>query len=154
MLITKNDILDAIHNIRYYIGFEENPAPCGRYDYKQKFGYWAIIVGGFFMIATGLILWFPALVARFVSGEVIPVSKALHSSEGLLMFLIIAVWHIYDSIFSPDVFPLDGSIFTGYLSRKRMLREHPLELAEIENMTAADENRKEKGGKSDRALFR
>lgn len=143
MVINKNDFLDAVHNIRYYIGFEEHPARCGRYDYKQKFGYWAIIVGGFFMVATGLILWFPAHVARFISGEVIPVSKALHSNEGLLIFLIIAVWHVYDSIFSPDVFPLDGSIFTGYISRRRMLREHPLELAEIEGASAREDKSKD-----------
>jgi len=35
-------------------------------------------------------------------------------------------------VFSPEVFPLDTCIFTGYISRERMVREHPLELARIE----------------------
>lgn len=44
------------------------------------------------------------------------------------MFLLIATWHIYDSILSPDVFPLNKSIFTGYMSKKQMQNLHPLQL--------------------------
>ncbi|OGP33247.1 MAG: hypothetical protein A2X88_06010 [Deltaproteobacteria bacterium GWC2_65_14] len=135
MFITRKDFEDAIHNIRYYFGFEERPARCDRYDYMEKFEYWTILFGGFLMIVTGVILWFPTLVARFLPGEVIPTAKALHSNEAMLIFLINAVWHIYNCIFSPEAFPLDTCIFTGTLSRERMLREHPLELARIEGVS-------------------
>jgi formate dehydrogenase subunit gamma len=81
---------------------------------------------------TGLILWFPAFITRFLPGEVIPAAKVLHTNQAFLMFLIIALWHIYNSIFSPEVFPLDTSIFTGYISRERMIHEHPVELESIE----------------------
>jgi hypothetical protein len=50
----------------------------------------------------------------------------------VLIFLINALWHIINAVFSPEVFPLDTSIFTGYISRERMAREHPIELARIE----------------------
>ncbi len=132
MFITKKDYEDAVHNIRYYFGFENHPAKCDRYDYMEKFEYWTILVGGVLMIITGVILWLPTLVTRFLPGEIIPTAKALHSNEAMLIFLINAVWHIYNSIFSPEAFPLDTSIFTGYISRERMIREHPLELARIE----------------------
>jgi formate dehydrogenase gamma subunit len=138
MMINKKDLLDAVHNIKYYIGVENEPARCGRYDYKQKLVYWGVLTGGLLMILTGLTLWFPTLAARFLPGEAIPVAKALHTNEALLIFLLISVWHIYDSIFSPDVFPLDTSIFTGYISRRRMLREHPLELARIEGVSVEE----------------
>lgn len=138
MMITKKDFSDAVHNIKYYAGLELRPAPCDRYDYKQKFMYWSILTGGLLMIATGLVLWFPILSARYLTGEVIPVAKALHTNEALLLFLLLAVWHIYDSIFSPDVFPLDTSIFTGYISKKRMVREHPIELARIEGKSVQE----------------
>ncbi|HSL91225.1 MAG TPA: hypothetical protein VK863_01130, partial [Candidatus Limnocylindrales bacterium] len=58
----------------------------------------------------------------------------LHSNEALLIFLINAIWHIYNAIFSPEAFPLDTTIFTGHISRERMLREHPVELARIEGV--------------------
>jgi len=134
MFITRKDFEDAIHNMRYYFGFEDRPARCGRYDYMEKFEYWTILIGGVLMILTGIILWFPTQVAGLLPGEVIPTAKALHSNEAMLIFLINAVWHIYNSIFSPEAFPLDTSIFTGHLSRERMIREHPLELAEIEGV--------------------
>lgn len=134
MFITRKDFEDAVHNMRYYFGFEDHPARCDRYDYMEKFEYWTILFGGVLMILTGVILWFPTLVTRALPGEVIPTAKALHSNEAMLIFLINAVWHIYNSIFSPEVFPLDTSIFTGHISRDRMIREHPLELSRIEGV--------------------
>lgn len=132
MFINKEDISDLIHNIRYYLGMEKSPAVFGRYNYRQKFEYWGVLHSGVLMMFTGLILWFPALITRFLPGEVIPAAKALHTNQAFLMFLIIALWHIYNSIFSPEVFPLDTSIFTGCISRERMIHEHPVELESIE----------------------
>jgi len=132
MVITKKDFTDAIHNIKYYIGIENHPAVCDRYTYKQKFEYWGMLIGGLLMIISGFTLWFPISVTRFLPGEIIPAAKVLHTNQAFLMFLIIAIWHIYDSIFSPEVFPLDTTIFTGYISREEMAMEHPLELARIE----------------------
>lgn len=139
MVINKNDFTNAAHDMKYYIGLENSPAECDRYSYKQKFEYWGILVGAFLMIATGIILWFPTVITRLVPGESIPVAKALHSNEALVIVLLIAVWHIYNAIVSPDVFPLDTSIFTGYISRARMAHEHPVEFARIEE-TETDEN--------------
>jgi formate dehydrogenase subunit gamma len=132
MFINKEDISDLIHNIRYYLGMEKSPAVCGRYNYRQKFEYWGVLLSGVLMMFTGLILWFPALITRFLPGEVIPAAKVLHTNQAFLMFLIIALWHIYNSIFSPEVFPMDTSMFTGYISRERMIHEHPVELESIE----------------------
>jgi hypothetical protein len=70
-----------------------------------------------------------------MTGEIIPAAKVLHSNEALVVFLIISVWHIYNAIFSPEVFPLNMSIFTGSLSRERMVHEHVLELESIEGTT-------------------
>jgi cytochrome b subunit of formate dehydrogenase len=134
MMINMNDFRHAMENIRYYFGITNHPALCDRYDYKQKFEYWGVIAGGFLMISTGIILWFPVEFARFLPGEFIPAAKAAHSNEALLAFLVIIIWHIYNSIFSPEVFPLDTAIFTGKISRERMVHEHPLELARIEQV--------------------
>jgi len=132
MVITKKDFADVVRNVRYYIGIEDTPAGGHRYTYKQKFEYWGILTSAFLMIFTGVILWFPVSVTHYLPGEVIPAAKVMHANQALLAFLIIAIWHIYNAIFSPEVFPLDASIFTGVISRERMLREHPEELAELE----------------------
>ena len=146
MFVMKKDYEDAIHNIKYYFGFENHPAKCDRYDYMEKFEYWTILVGGILMFMTGVILWTPTFVARILPGEIIPAAKALHSNEAMLIFLINAVWHIYNAIFSPEAFPLDTSIFTGYISRERMIREHPLELARMEGVSPEDLEKNNPGG--------
>jgi cytochrome b subunit of formate dehydrogenase len=135
MVITKNDFVNAVHNVRYYLGKEPYPAPGGKYSYTQKFEYWGILTGGFLMILTGAVLWKPLLITSFISGEIIPASKVLHTNEALVVFLIIALWHVYNAVFSPEVFPLNMSIFTGSISRERMIHEHILELASIEGTT-------------------
>jgi hypothetical protein len=68
----------------------------------------------------------------------VAVSKAIHTNEAMLAFLIIATWHIYNAVFSPEVFPLDTVIFTGKISRERMMHEHPLELARLEGKSLED----------------
>lgn len=130
IIIHKKDFTDAIDNLKYYFGITDSPARCDRYDYKQKFEYWGVIAGGMLIIVTGLTLWFPSELFRllpFLPGQIIPAAKAAHSNEALLAFLVIVIWHIYNSIFSPEVFPLDTSIFTGKISEERMIHEHPLE---------------------------
>lgn len=128
MLITLKDFYDAVHNVRYYLGIVEKPAMCGRYTYKEKCIYWLVLTGAIQMIITGFILWFPITVTKYVHGQVIPIAKTIHSSEAMLLFILIVTWHIYDSILNPDVFPLNKSIFTGYMPKKQMEKLHPLEL--------------------------
>lgn len=131
MVINRKDFTDAIENIRYYFGTSDQPAQCDRYDYKQKFEYWGVVVGGILMILTGLILWFPAVVVKYLPGELVPAAKAAHTNEAMLAFLVIVVWHLYNAIFSPEVFPLDTSIFSGKISVERMKHEHPLEYGRL-----------------------
>jgi formate dehydrogenase subunit gamma len=127
MIIHKKDFTDVVDNLRYYFGIDEHPARCDRFDYKQKFEYWGVVIGGVMMVATGLALWFPTTVTQFLPGVFIPASKALHTNEALLAFLVIIIWHIYNAIFSPDVFPIDTVMFTGMISKERMMHEHPIE---------------------------
>ena len=81
-----------------------------------------------------LVLLFPVLIGSLVPGQLIPAAQVAHSMEGLMAFLVVIVWHIYNAHLNPDVFPFDWSIFTGKISRHRMVEEHPLELARIEGV--------------------
>ena len=131
MIPGRKDFADAIKTLRYYLGASEEQARFDRYDYRQKFEYWGIIMGGLLMVATGLILFVPLLATRFFPGVLIPIAKVAHSNEGLMAFLVVLTWHIYNAHLNPDVFPFDFTIFNGKISRHRMETEHPLELARL-----------------------
>jgi cytochrome b subunit of formate dehydrogenase len=131
MLIGRKDFQDAIDNLQYYLGRTDAPPRFGRFDYRQKFEYWGLVMGGLLMIATGFVLYLPIQVTSFLPGVVIPIAKVAHSNEGLMAFLVVIVWHVYNAHLNPDVFPFDFTIFNGKISRHRMEREHPLELARL-----------------------
>lgn len=143
MVPNKKDFRDAITTLRYYLGQSEEQAQFGRFDYRQKFEYWGLVFGGIIMMLTGFILYFPTFFTRFLFGELVPAAQVAHSSEGLLAFLVVIIWHIYNAHLSPDVFPLDLSIFTGKISEERMHKEHPLEIARAAKPSGTEEPRPE-----------
>jgi len=138
MVPTKQDFADAIGTLRYYLGVKDRPPLFDRYDYRMKFEYWGLVAGNVIMVLTGFVLYLPTLTARLLPGQVIPAAKVAHSNEGLMAFLVITIWHVYNAHLNPDVFPFDTSIFTGKISRERMLHEHPLELARMEGKSLAE----------------
>jgi formate dehydrogenase subunit gamma len=136
MIPTQKDFSDAIDTLRYYLGVREHGPQYDRYDYKQKFEYWGLIFGNVIMVVTGIVLIYPTAVAWLLPGQVVPAAKVAHSNEGLMAFLVITIWHIYNAHLNPDVFPFDTCIFTGKISRHRMEHEHPLELARLDGKPA------------------
>ncbi len=127
MVPTRKDFRDAVIMMRYYLRLSDQKARFDRFDYRQKFEYWGMVIGSLVLILTGLMLYFPVLTTRFLPGEVVPAAQMMHGREGLLAFLIIITWHLYNAHLSPEAFPFDPSIFTGKVKRERMEEEHPLE---------------------------
>ena len=137
MVPTRRDFDDAVQTLKFYLRMTDTPAKFDRFDYRQKFEYWGLILGSFIVVGTGLVLLFPIQTALLLPGQVIPAAYVAHSQEGLMAFLVVIVWHIYNAHLSPDVFPFDASIFTGEISVERMHHEHPLELDRIVKKEAA-----------------
>src|SRR3990170_4280260 len=125
MVVTLQDFRDAFNMLRYSVGLIPQRPQFDRYDYRQKFEYWGIVFGAVIMIATGLALWFPTYVTRLLPGELVPAAKEMHSGEALLAMLVVVVWHLYDVVLNPSVFPLDTAMITGKISRERIREEHP-----------------------------
>jgi cytochrome b subunit of formate dehydrogenase len=130
----RQDFRDAILTLRYYLGTTDRQARFDRFDYRQKFEYWGLVLGSVIVVSTGLVLLYPVEVTAVLPGTVVPVAYVAHSNEGLLAFLTIITWHIYNAHLSPDVFPFDTSIFTGRISLERMHHEHPKELERMQEL--------------------
>lgn len=135
MLPHKQDVTDAFTTLRYYLGVSDSQARFDRFDYKQKFEYWGMVLGSLVVVTTGLVLLYPIQVTQWLPGSIMPVAVVAHSNEGLLAFLTIITWHIFNACLTPDVFPVDKTIFTGRISEERLRHEHPIE---YERLTAPE----------------
>ena len=127
MLITRKDFTDVIDSLRFELGMTSKRPEYGRYNYRQKFEYWGLMFGSVIITVTGLVLMFPVFVTQVFPGQVVAASVEIHGWEATLAVLTILVWHFYEVMIRPDVFPADVSIFTGKISAARMREEHSLE---------------------------
>ena len=132
MMPTRKDFLDVFRQLRFYLGELPHAPLYDRFSYKEKFEYWGLVMGNVIMVMTGFLLSFPIQVTAYLPGVLIPAAKMAHSNEGLMAFLVITIWHIFNVHLNPDAFPFDPAIFTGRISRERYEHEHPLELARLE----------------------
>jgi formate dehydrogenase subunit gamma len=146
MVPTLQDFRDVTRLVRYSLGFSGQAPRFGRFDYRQKFEYWGLIFGSTIIIVTGLILMFPVAVTRILPGQFVAASVAVHGYEATLAVLTIVFWHLYDVILKPGIFPADTSIFTGKISARRLLEEHPLEFEELTAGRSAAPDAAEKPG--------
>lgn len=131
LLPTKKDFLDFFQNIKYFLGLTKERPKFGRYSYIEKFDYWAVYWGMVIMIGSGTLLWFHNFFLGIIPKFVLDIAREAHSDEALLATLAIVIWHWYNAHFNPEVFPFNPTIFTGKISKERMIKEHPLEYEKI-----------------------
>jgi cytochrome b subunit of formate dehydrogenase len=124
MLPVPKDATDIVTNLRYYFGIGESPARFGRFTYGEKMEYWALVWGTFVMANTGLMLWFKVGVGNLVPRWWLDVATAIHFYEAILATLAIVVWHLYQVIFDPDVYPMNWAWWDGRMSAESYSHEH------------------------------
>lgn len=127
----KSDFKEFKNNTKYLLGIKKDKPRFGRFSYIEKFEYWALIWGVVLMSITGIILWFENLFIPIISNLGMEISTIIHFYEAILATLSILVWHFYFVIFNPDVFPMNKSWLTGYLTQEEMELQHPKELEEL-----------------------
>ncbi|MBP7998823.1 MAG: cytochrome b/b6 domain-containing protein [Chloroflexi bacterium] len=128
MIPDKKDLQDMLDTIRYNLGWSESHPKMRKFNFGEKFEYWAVIWGTLVMAITGFIMWNPIAFSSVFPGQLIPAAKAAHGGEALLAVLAIILWHMYNV----HIKHFNPSMFTGNLPRHQMEEEHALELERLE----------------------
>lgn len=108
----------------------------GHFTYWEKIEYWALVWGTLVMIGSGVILWFENISLQFLPLWALDIATVIHFYEAILATLAIIVWHFYFVIFDPTVYPVNFSMFNGFITYKEMEEEHAGELQDIEENMA------------------
>ncbi len=133
LIPTPKDLKDFLQNMKYLLGLSKEKPRYGRFSYIEKFDYWAVYWGMVIMILSGLLLWFNNFFLGLVPKFVLDVATEVHSDEAMLATLAIVVWHWYNVHFNPEVFPFNATIFTGKISKEKMIKDHPLEYEQMKS---------------------
>jgi len=135
----KEDFKKLLISFKYNFGLSKEKPSFGRYNLAQKFQYWGVIIGCAIMIVTGIVLLLKVWdIAMIFPKWLWDITNIIHSYEGMLIFLVLFIWHIYDVHLSPGVFPMSKIWLTGKISREELKKEHSEEYDELfgEGITA------------------
>ena len=125
MVPARRDLVDLKGNVLHFLGLRETCPRPGRFSYREKTEYWALVWGMVIMSVTGLLLWFDNQVAPYLPKGFIQVALVIHYYEAWLATLAILVWHIYGTVFRPAVSPMNPSWWSGKMPKQLYDEEHP-----------------------------
>lgn len=121
------DFSDLLNTVRFNLGNDRVKPKFGWFDFRQKFQYWGVMIGSAFMTLTGLILWFETQSMAIFPKWILDLTAVVHGYEGLLIFLVLFVWHLYNVHLSPDRFPMNQTWITGTITLDELKEHHPME---------------------------
>jgi formate dehydrogenase gamma subunit len=133
------DLPLAIQNMAYMMGWRREPPAFQRFGYIEKAEYWALLWGTLVMTVTGVILWFENRSLRILSKRLLDLATLVHYYEAWLAFLAILVWHVYQNVFNPDVYPMNWTWLTGKIHEEQLRHEHRGEWEELQQAEAESE---------------
>jgi len=126
------DIKDA-HDVRdtilHNLGLKDEHPKMRKFNFGEKFEYWAVVWGTAVMGITGFMLLNPIATTSVLPGEIIPAALAAHGWEAILAVSAIIVWHFYNVLIKQ----FNPSMWTGNLPMDQMEEEHALELERLES---------------------
>jgi formate dehydrogenase gamma subunit len=127
MLPKAKDGRDLIQNIGFLIGTRKSKPKFDKFGYGEKAEYWAVVWGTFVMGLTGVMIWYKVEIFSFLPRWIIDVAITIHFYEAVLATLAIIVWHFYNVIFDPDVYPVNLALVDGRVSEEYYKEEHELD---------------------------
>jgi formate dehydrogenase gamma subunit len=132
---TRRDFAQFWRRIKFNIGRREKPPRFGRFSYVEKAEYWALIWGSAIMVISGMLLWFDNWANAFLPKGGLDVALVFHYYEAWLATLAIFVWHLYSTVFSPHVYPMNPSWLNGKMPETMYRHEHPEHIEEAKRET-------------------
>jgi len=122
---TKHDLADFFHMNGYNLGMLKTRPQMGRFTYIEKAEYWALVWGTVVMIFSGFFLWFDNVAVEWFPKGFLDIMLVVHYYEALLASLAILIWHMYSTIFNPDVYPMNPAWINGNMPTDWYKHEHP-----------------------------
>lgn len=121
----KEDFRQFVQMILYNLDRSPEKPKFGRFSYVEKTEYWALVWGTVVMIITGFFLWFDNVAVAWFPKGFLDVTLIVHFYEAWLATLSILIWHMYSTIFSPNVYPMNPSWLNGKMPLEWYIHEHP-----------------------------
>lgn len=128
MVPDKKDAVDVRDFVLFNLGVNEEHPQMRKFNFGEKFEYWAVVWGIAVMGITGFMLLNPLATTSVLPGEVIPAALAAHGWEAVLAASAVIVWHLYNVLIKH----FNPSMWTGKLPKDQMEEEHALELERLE----------------------
>jgi len=126
---TREDFAQFWQMTSYNLGIRKTPPQFARFSYVEKAEYWALVWGTAVMALTGFFLWFDNVAVKWFPKGFLDVVLVIHYYEAWLAMLAILIWHMYSTVFSPSVYPMNPSWYTGKIPKEVYKHEHPLDPA-------------------------
>lgn len=117
-----DDVRDIKQQLRWFVGRGPKPS-FDRFTYWEKFDYFAELWGSAFIGISGLVMWFPVQVSRWLPGWIVNLAQIVHSQEALLAAGFILTFHFFNGHFRLEKFPLDTVMFSGRITEAELRHE-------------------------------
>ncbi len=134
----RKDFSDIFETIKFGLGLQSRMPKFAKFNFKEKFDYFAVYWGMPIMVFSGFVLWFPVFLGNKLPELALSVAYIAHSDEALLAMLAIMIWHLYNTHFNPDHFPMNPVWYTGVLTQEQMEEEHSLEKERIDASNSSE----------------
>ena len=125
MMPKKLDFKYFVNSILHNLGRRDKQQCIQRFSYVEKAEYWALVWGTAVMTLTGIMLLFDNWFSHFLPSGFLDVALTIHFYEAWLAFLAILIWHLYSTVFSPKVYPMNPAWLTGTMPEEMYAEEHP-----------------------------
>jgi hypothetical protein len=124
LMPTFRDGKDMFRMARWFVGLGPKPT-FERWTYWEKYDYWMAFVACISVGTSGLMMWYPNVFCRFVSGEVLNVARVIHVELAVFATGFLFLFHFYHTHFRPEKFPMDLSAVTGLVNEGHLRQNRP-----------------------------
>ena len=135
------DAKDLFGMVRWFLGLGPKPS-FERWTYWEKWDYWMACLAFLLVGTSGLMMWYPNLFCRFVSGHTLNIARVIHVELALMSTSLLFVFHFFHTHFRPEKFPMDLSALTGWVDEDHLRQQRPSYVARLEETGQLEQMRR------------